>query len=105
MVQQVMRMAVAVSAHNHQGNEGGQENGGQHPNSHNHHRLHGDFGSHGGFLVGRETVQSGSADCLGSITDVRSSIEERVIGSFSVIGCNQRGSPHLTIILAELNFC
>lgn len=48
VVQQVVRVAVAVSAHHHQGNEGGQENGGQHPNGHNHHCLHGDSGSHGG---------------------------------------------------------
>lgn len=48
VVQQVVRVAVAVSAHHHQGNEGGQENGGQHPNGHDHHRLHGDSGSHGG---------------------------------------------------------
>lgn len=48
VVQQVVRVAVPVSAHHHQGNEGGQENGGQHPNGHDHHRLHGDSGSHGG---------------------------------------------------------
>lgn len=48
MVQQVMRVAVAVSAHHHQSNEGGQEDGGQHPNGHDHHRLHGDSGSHNG---------------------------------------------------------
>lgn len=48
MVQQVVRVAVAVSAHHHQGNEGGQENGGQHPDRHDHHRLHGDSGFHGG---------------------------------------------------------
>lgn len=48
MVQQVVRVAVAVSAHHQQGNEGGQENGGQHPNGHDHHRLHGDPVSRGG---------------------------------------------------------
>ena len=47
MVQQVVGVAVAVSTHHHQGNEGGQEDGGQHPNGHDHHRLHGDDGSQG----------------------------------------------------------
>lgn len=46
VVQQVVRVTVAVSAHHHQGNKGGQENGGQHPDGHNHHRLHGDSDSH-----------------------------------------------------------
>lgn len=41
MVQQVVRVTVAVPAHHHQGDEGGQEDGGQHPNGHDHHRLHG----------------------------------------------------------------
>ncbi|KAG7234779.1 hypothetical protein INR49_003993, partial [Caranx melampygus] len=41
-------VAVAMSAHHHQGDEGGQENGGQHPDGHDHHRLHGDCGSHSG---------------------------------------------------------
>lgn len=48
MVQQVVRVTVAVPAHHHQGDEGGQEDGGQHPNGHDHHRFHGDAGSHHG---------------------------------------------------------
>lgn len=48
VVQQVVGVAVAVSAHHHQGNKGRQENGGQHPDGHDHHRLHGDSGSRGG---------------------------------------------------------
>lgn len=48
MVQQVVGVTVAVPAHHHQGDEGGQEDGGQHPNGHDHHRLHGDPGSHHG---------------------------------------------------------
>lgn len=48
VVQQVVRVAVAVPAHHHQGDEGGQEDGGQHPNGHDHHRLHGDPGDHHG---------------------------------------------------------
>lgn len=94
VVQQVVRVAVAVSAHHHQGNEGGQENGGQHPNGHDHHRLHGDSGSHGGCrqqLVSwqkkeRKKVQSGSADCPSSTIHGRSSVEGRRIGGFSLIG-------------------
>ncbi|TNN85864.1 hypothetical protein EYF80_003708 [Liparis tanakae] len=54
-VQQVVRMAVAVSAHRHQGGKGGQENGGQHPDGHDHHCLHGSHGSHGG--CGRQLAQ------------------------------------------------
>lgn len=97
VVQQVVRVAVAVSAHHHQGNEGGQENGGQHPNGHDHHRLHGDSGSHGGCrqqLVSwqkKKRVQSGSDDCPSSTIHGRSSVEGRRIGGFSLIGWQQTG--------------
>ena len=47
-MQQAEGVAVAVSAHHHQGDEGRQEDGGQHPDGHDHHRLHGDPGSHDG---------------------------------------------------------
>jgi len=66
VVQQVVRVAVAVSAHHHQGDEGGQKNGGQHSYSHYHHRLHGDSDSCNGWrqqLVKRKKFQSVSADC------------------------------------------
>lgn len=86
MVQQVMRVTVAVSAHHHQGNKGGQENGGQHPNGHYHHCLHGDSGSHDDSYFERKRLQSGSADCPSSIMDGRSSVERRISGSFSRIG-------------------
>lgn len=46
MVQQITRTAVAVSADHHQSDEGGQEDGSQHPNGYNHHRLHDDSSSH-----------------------------------------------------------
>lgn len=70
VVQQVVGVAVAVSAHHDQGNEGSQENGGQHPDGHNHHRLHGDSGSRGGWRLQLELrVQSGSSDCLSSSTN------------------------------------
>lgn len=75
-MQQVVGVAVAVSAHHHQGNEGSQENSGQHPDGHNHHRLHGDSGSHGGWRLQLELrVQSGSSDCLRSSTNGRSPVE------------------------------
>lgn len=76
VVQQVVGVAVAVSAHHHQGNEGSQENGGQHPDGHDHHRLHGDSGSHGGWRLQLERrVQSGSSDCLSSSTNGCSPVE------------------------------
>lgn len=91
MVQEVVRVAVAMSAHHHQGNEGGQENGGQHPNGHNHHCLHGDLGSHGGCRRqkrrrGKESNQ-GRLIVLSLIMDGRSSVEERIIGGFNVTAC------------------
>lgn len=93
VVQQVMRAAVAVSAHHHQGNEGGQENGGQHPNGHDHHRLHGDSGCHGGcrrqLVRRRNRVQSGLSDS--SAMDECSSAEGRRIGGFNLIGWQQTG--------------
>lgn len=112
VVQQVVRVAVAVSAHHHQGNEGGQENGGQHPNGHNHHCLHGDSGSHSGCrlqLVKRKKkkkrVQSGLADCPSSIMDGRSSVEGRIIGGFSLIGCDIKPEKNDFITTLNLYFC
>lgn len=76
VVQQVVGVAVAVSAHHHQGNQGSQENGGQHPDGHNHHRLHGDSGPQSGWRLQLELrVQSGSSDCLSSSTNGRSAVE------------------------------
>lgn len=70
MVQQVVGVAVAVSADDHQGNEGGQEDSRQHPNSHDHHRLHGEFSR--GQVIVRAQVKDG-----------RSSVEERSVEDIS----------------------
>lgn len=76
MVQQVVGVAVTVSAHHDQGDEGSQEDGGQHPDGHNHHRLHGDSGSQGHWrLQLKLRVQSGSSDCLSSSTNACSPVE------------------------------
>ena len=48
MLQQVVGVAVAVTADHHQSHEGRQEDGGQHADGHDHHRLHGDGGGRQG---------------------------------------------------------
>ena len=48
MLQQVVGVAVAVAAHHHQSHKGRQEDGGQHADGHDHHRLHGDGGGRKG---------------------------------------------------------
>lgn len=100
-VQQVVRVAVAVSAHHHQGDEGGQEDGGQHPDGDDHHRLHGDSGSHAGCgeqqLVERWEEKKASpirrrrVIVQSSIMDGCSSVEEgRQIAGVSLIGWHLR---------------
>lgn len=113
VVQQVVRVAVAVSAHHHQGDEGGQENGGQHPDGHDHHGLHGDSHSHshgggGGisdsYLRGKDSNQ-GRLIVPGWIMDGRSSVEdgERWLQTDCVTSNWKRAilSPHLRILLQE----
>lgn len=48
-LQQIPRPAVALPTYHHQGCKGGQKDGGQHPNGHNHHGLH---ASRGTFRLG-----------------------------------------------------
>lgn len=81
MVQQVVGVAVAVSAHHDQGDEGSQEDGGQHPDGHDHHRLHGDCGSRGHWRPEQLELrdQSGSSDCLSSSTNSRSPAEREAL--------------------------
>lgn len=92
MVQQVVRVTVAVPAHHHQGDEGGQEDGGQHPNGHDHHRLHGDPGSQHGCgrqlqSVRQETNQR-RLICLISTTVASSSVRggRRRVAAVRLIG-------------------
>ncbi|KAG7233916.1 hypothetical protein INR49_006416 [Caranx melampygus] len=92
--EEVVGVAVAMSAHHHQGDEGGQENGGQHPDGHDHHRLHGDCGSHSGGGGGgqaatrqeqkeqeeeEEESNHGPADCPSRLKGGSSSAEERIL--------------------------
>lgn len=91
-VQQVVRMAVAVSAHRHQGGKGGQENGGQHPNGHDHHCLHGDSGSHSGCrqqLVQEEKSPNRGRLIVRGRLRTAAHLSRRVIGGFSLIGRHQ----------------
>lgn len=81
MVQQVVGVTVAVPAHHHQCDKGGQEDSGQHPNGHDHHGLHGDPGSHHGcgrqLQSARQETNQGRLICLILTTDVSSSVRGR----------------------------